>query len=271
MVNKLLYDAAKKLQNSETPMLDARVLLSFAAGVSNSAMLFDMPDSAALDRFNEFIKMRQKGIPVHYIIGEKEFMGLTFTINSSTLIPRPDTERLVELVIEKKYTSSPLILDLCTGSGCIGISLASFIPDSIVHLADISAEALLVAEKNIARHGLKSRVSAFRLDALNDKIKESYDIIVSNPPYIETDVLSTLEVSKTEPLLALDGGADGLDFYRSIALKSASSLKKGGMLALEIGYNQAESVTNLLCDDFNKIEVFKDYGGNDRVVIAYLR
>ena len=270
MVNKLLYDAAKKLSNSETPMLDARVLLSYAAGVGNSALIFDMPDSASLDRFKEYIKMRQQGVPVHYIVGEREFMGLNFIINTSTLIPRPDTERLVELVIEKNCTTAPLILDLCTGSGCIGISLASFISDSTVHLADISKEALSIADKNIARHSLKSRVSSFQIDILNDEIKGNYDIIVSNPPYIETDVLSTLEVSKTEPLLALDGGCDGLDFYRAIALKSVSALKKGGMLALEIGYNQAESVANLLKDSFNQIEIFKDYGGNDRVVIAYL-
>ena len=269
MVSKILCEAAKKLHNSETPMLDARVLLSYAAEVDNAALLFNMPDEKILEKFNSFISLRQKGIPVAYIIGEKEFMGLSFLLNEDTLIPRPDTERLVELIIEKNTCSSPKILDLCTGSGCIGISLAKFIPSSLVHLADICDNALLAARKNISRHGLQERIKAFRLDVLQDEIEEKYDIIVSNPPYIETDVLETLEVKKTEPVLALDGGSDGLDFYRSIVKKAPQSLKKGGMLAFEIGYNQGESVTSLLSVSFRDVKVYKDYGGNDRVVIGF--
>jgi len=267
MVRNLLKEAAQKLSESESPMLDARVLLAAAMGKKDAALIFDMPDNAQLSLFNEYIEKRAEGIPVAYILGEKEFMGLNFHLNSDTLIPRPDTECLVEKVIEKNAFSSPKILDLCAGSGCIGISLAHFIKEASCDLTDISEGAMKIAEENVALNGVSGRCKVFRLDVLSDEIPAGYDIIVSNPPYIESDVVKNLEVSRFEPERALDGGLDGLDFYKVIAKKAYNTLEKGAMLALEIGYNQGESVKALL-KDFSEISLFKDYGNNDRVIIA---
>lgn len=267
MVRDLLKNAAQKLTQSESPMLDARVLLAAAMGKSDAALIFEYPKEDELALFNEYIEKRAKGIPVAYILGQKEFMGLTFGLNSDTLIPRPDTECVVEKIIEKNLFSSPRILDLCTGSGCIGISLVYFIKGSSCDLTDISENALKMAKANSELNGVSNRTNVFELDVLSDKIPKGYDIIVSNPPYIESDVVKTLEVSRFEPKRALDGGLDGLDFYKVIAEKSYTALKKGGMLALEIGYNQGDSVKALL-KDFSEVQLYKDYGDNDRVIIA---
>ena len=267
MVRDLLKNAAQNLSQSESPMLDARVLLAAAMKKSDAALIFEYPKEEELALFNEYIKKRAEGIPVAYILGQKEFMGLTFRLNSDTLIPRPDTECLVEKIIEKSLFSSPKILDLCTGSGCIGISLVHFIKGSHCDLTAISENALKMAKDNAGLNGVSDRVNVFPLDVLSDEIPKGYDIIVSNPPYIESEIVKTLEVSRFEPKRALDGGIDGLDFYKTIAEKSYTSLEKGGMLALEIGYNQGESVKALL-KDFSEVQVYKDYGNNDRVIIA---
>ncbi len=267
MVRNLLKDAAQKLLGSESPMLDARVLLAAAMGKSDAALIFEYPDEKQLAVFNEYIEKRAKGTPVAYILGEKEFMGLTFHLSSDTLIPRPDTECLVEKVIEKNTFTTPKILDLCTGSGCIGISLVKFIENSFCDLTDISEGAMEMAMKNADLNAVSDIVKVFKLDLLSDEIPKGYDIIVSNPPYIESDVVKTLEVSRFEPEKALDGGCDGLDFYKVIAEKSYTALEKGGILALEIGYNQGESVKALL-RNFSSVQLYKDYGNNDRVIIA---
>ena len=267
MVRALLNNAASKLGKSETPILDARVLLAAAMGRENAALIFEPPTKEQLALFNKYIEKRVAGIPVAYILGKKEFMGLTFCLNCDTLIPRPDTECLVERVIDNNTVTAPKILDLCTGSGCIGISLAKFIPHSICDLTDISDNAMEMAAENAAANKVEQRTKVYRLDILAEDIKQTYDIIVSNPPYIESDTVPKLEVSEFEPHRALDGGKDGLDFYRVIAKKAYHSLTEGGMLALEIGYNQGESVTKLL-NKFSKVSLFKDYGNNDRVIIA---
>ncbi len=267
MVKELLKNASERLSESETPLLDARVLLAKAMNKDNASLIFEKPSKEELLLFESFIEKREKGIPVAYILGEKEFMGLTFRLNSDTLIPRPDTECLVEKIIEKNTLSSPRILDLCTGSGCIGISLASFIKGARCDLTDISEGALEMAKENALLNKVNDRTSVFNLDVLSDDIKKGYDIIVSNPPYIESAVVPTLEVSKFEPSRALDGGEDGLAFYKVIVKKSYESLKEGGMLALEIGFNQGERVKKL-CKDFSSVELYKDYGDNDRVIIA---
>jgi release factor glutamine methyltransferase len=188
-------------------------------------------------------------------------------VDQSTLIPRPDTECLVEKIIEMSHFPSPHILDLCTGSGCIGISLALFFKNSTVDLTDISCDVLKIAKKNIARHNLNDRANAFPLDVLSDTIESTYDIITANPPYIPSSVVPTLEVSAFEPISALDGGNDGLDFYRIIIDKAYEALNKGGILALEIGYDQGVSVP-LLMNKFSSVSLYKDYGDNDRVVVG---
>lgn len=267
MVRELLSNAASQLKNSDTPMLDARVLLAKAMGKTNAALIFDMPSAEEVSVFNSFIEKRKAGMPVAYILGEKEFMGLTFRLNSDTLIPRPDTECLVEKVIEINNFSAPRILDLCTGSGCIGISLVKLIENAVCDLTDICSGAMEMAAENAVLNGVQSRTKVFKKDVLADEIGQGYDIIVSNPPYIESDIVPTLEVSEFEPLRALDGGEDGLTFYKVIAQKAYAALDNGGILALEIGYNQGESVKELL-HKFSKVQIFKDYGNNDRVIIA---
>ncbi len=267
MVRDILKAAAESLKNSDSPLLDARILLASAMGKEDAALIFEEPAKEQLKLFEGYIKERAKGIPVAYILGEKEFMGLTFKLNEDTLIPRPDTECLVEKIIEKNTFPAPKILDLCTGSGCIGISLAKFISSSSCHLTDISEGALKMAEENATLNAIQERTKVFRLDVLNDIVPEGYDIIVSNPPYIESDIVPTLEVSRFEPSRALDGGIDGLDFYKVIVKKAYDALSKGGMLALEIGFNQGDSLKEL-CKDFNSVELFKDYGDNDTVIIA---
>ena len=268
MVRKLLKNASMRLTNSDTPMLDARVLLARAMGVENAAMIFSMPDEKQIKAFEEYITRRQKGEPVAYILGEKEFMGFTFHLNSDTLIPRPDTECLVEKVLEHNRISTPKILDLCTGSGCIGISLAKMIGKSTLELTDISESALKMARLNAKELSVSDRTRVYSLDILNEEIGEKYDIITANPPYIEREIAKNLPVSEYEPMRALDGGEDGLTFYEVISKKAFYALNKGGMLALEIGYDQRENVCKLLTE-FSEVLPFKDYGGNDRVIICF--
>lgn len=265
MVNKIVADAAKRLKNSDSAMLDARVLLAHATGCENSLMLFREPDQNELKLFENYISQREMGVPIAYITGEKEFMGLRFELNENTLIPRPDTECLVEKVIELNSVKNPEILDLCTGSGCIGISLAKFLGAEVL-LTDVSEGALSMAKRNADINGANCTFK--KLDILSDEIEGRFDIITANPPYIESEICRKLEVNKFEPTLALDGGEDGLTFYRVIAKKALKALKDGGFLALEIGYNQGESVKALLTE-YENVSVTKDYGENDRVIIAY--
>lgn len=267
MVSDILRAAAAQLADSPEPMLDARVLLAHAAHVSNSALLFrDLTDEEK-QTFDGYIELRKKGVPVAYILNEKEFMGFSFYVDENTLIPRPDTECLVEKVLDAS-PRAPRILDLCTGSGCIGISLALMLEKSEAALADISDDALNAAEINIDRHGLSERVRTVRLNVLTEPFPKGFDIIVSNPPYIPTDTAKSLDVSKSEPFIALDGGKDGLLFYREIIKKSAAVLPRGGLLALEIGYDQGLQVKALAQQCFADAEVFPDYAGNDRVVMC---
>lgn len=252
---------------SESPLQDARALL---AHVLKSDPLLTWreltveEDSLML----ECIGKRKNGMPIAYITGEKEFMGLSFTVNEHTLIPRPDTETIVETLIEENTFSSPNITDLCTGTGCIGISLAYYIKNSTVTLWDISEGAILVAKKNIEKHNLSSRVTAQTGNVLTDAYPPS-DIIVSNPPYIPSSVADRLEVSRFEPHLALKGGEDGLDFYRTMIPKAFDSLNCNGILAFEIGYDQGEAVKKLMQDYFSLVKIKKDYAGNDRMVYGY--
>lgn len=250
---------------SETPLQDARALLSYAVG-SDPLLLWRGLTAEEEAKMAAFVEKRKKGIPVSYIVGEKEFMGLTFSVNEHTLIPRPDTEIIVEALIDIYKNKAPKILDLCCGSGCIGISLARFLPEAIVTMVDLSDGALSVANENILRHNLSDRVTAFHTDVLKDEICGTYDLIVSNPPYIASETVKTLEVSKHEPVLALDGGSDGLIFYRAIIPKAYSALTPGGVLAFEIGYDQGKSVPSLMREYFSDVSLKKDYGGNDRMV-----
>lgn len=224
-------------------------------------------------RMNKMIERRKKGEPLQYILGETEFMSLDFFVREGVLIPRSDTEILVETVIDKIGDKKTTVADICTGSGCIGISIAHYKKNTDVELFDISDIALETAEKNIKRNNVSDRVKSYKMDILNEYPKKKYDVVVSNPPYIVKAVIETLqtEVKDYEPRIALDGGEDGLVFYRRIAETAHNFLKKGGLLAFEIGYNQGESVRGLMQNDFYDTEVIKDLNDNDRVVIGKLK
>lgn len=211
--------------------------------------------------------------PVQYIIGRSEFMSLDFYVNESTLIPRPDTEILVEYIIEKyKEQKNIKILDIGTGSGCIAVSLAYYLKEAEITAIDISEKALSVAAENAKLNNVSDRITFLKHNILDGFLPDCYDFdcIVSNPPYIERDIIKKLErnVRDYEPLSALDGGEDGLDFYRTII--NDCKLKLGGVLAFEIGCNQAEALKMLFKTSakFADIKIVKDYGGKDRVAAA---
>ena len=221
---------------------------------------------------NKMTDRRVNGEPLQYILGECEFMSLPFYVERGVLIPRADTETLVETVIEAAKRNAK-ILDICCGSGCIGISLAHYIKDAHVTLLDISDKAIEVTEKNIKLNGVSDRAAVKKLDILTDIPDKKFDIIVSNPPYIETAVIDKLqtEVKDFEPRLALDGGGDGLMFYRRITGIAPKMLNENGILAFEIGFDQGEAVKELMKNNFKEIKIIKDLAGNDRVVIGILR
>ncbi len=249
---------------SDTPLQDARALLSYALN-SDPLLIWRDLTSEEEEKLFRLIEERKKGVPIAYITGEKEFMGLSFYVDSSTLIPRPDTETIVETLIEENTFENPRITDLCSGSGCIGISLAHFIKNSTVTMYDISSDAVKMSNKNILRHNLSDRVTSLTGDVLTMAYPKS-DIIVSNPPYIADDIVPTLEVSRFEPHLALKGGKDGLNFYRIMIKKAYEALNNGGILAFEIGYDQGDSVKTLMEEYFTDVKVRKDYADNDRMV-----
>ena len=280
---------------------DARALMEFAFELDRSQMFMkwsDDIDDIWCDKYLDIVHRRALGEPLQYITGVQNFMGIDFKVNENVLIPRQDTERVVEnarLIVESKTTrktadpESPYIyeavaarknwklLDLCCGSGAIGISMAKLCPNvKKVLCTDISGEALAVAKENAKAAGVEKKVdfaSGDMFDALGKRAK--FDMIISNPPYIESSIIPTLqrEVREYEPMLALDGGTDGLDFYRTVISKAPEYLDKKGILVLEIGYNQADEIKAMLEDTeaFAKTEIVRDYGGNNRVVCALLK
>ena len=219
--------------------------------------------------FESKINDRLTGIPLQYILGGWEFCGLRFAVDSSVLIPREETALLCDTVLENA-SEKAVILDLCSGSGAVGVTLAKKLPHSRVVCAELSDEAIITLKKNIEINSAEN-AEALRLDVLGDweKLPEA-DIIAANPPYIATRDLDSLQTEvRFEPKMALDGGEDGLLFYRAIAEKSPRKLKPGGLLSVEIGYNQAAAVSALFAQSgFKNITVLKDINWCDRVMIA---
>jgi release factor glutamine methyltransferase len=216
-----------------------------------------------------------KAEPLAYVLGEWEFYGLTLHVNPSVLIPRDDTCAVVGLAIKQAIflPSDPRILDLCTGSGCIGLAVASRIKDARVTLADISKEAMAVAKKNITTHKLSGRVSCVQADALGkpSAFLGKFDMIISNPPYITGAEMAELDdsIKNYEPHLALFGGRDGLDFYRAIAENYKTALKPGGYLAFEFGDEQGDDVCQILTENgYTILERTKDFNDRERAVLA---
>ena len=229
---------------------------------------------SCMELYRSMIEKRRRRCPLQQILGSQEFMGLEFYVNQHVLIPRQDTETLVELVLEQQKNQEIRLLDLCTGSGCIAVSLAVKGGYRQVMAADISEEALKVARRNWERLRPENQEMKFfqgdLFDAL-EKDTEAFDVITANPPYIPTEVIRGLEpeVRDHEPMLALDGTADGLHFYRRIAAEAGRWLRPGGRIYLEIGYDQGAAVSGLLAEaGFTEIQVVKDLPGKDRVVAA---
>ena len=216
--------------------------------------------------FKKGLELLKKGYPLQYITNIQSFWGLDFYVDENVLIPQPDTEIAVEQAIHIIRTkNNPKVLDLCTGSGAIAISIAVN-TDAEVWASDISEKALEIAQRNATTND--ATVHFIQSDMF-ENIHEKFDVIVSNPPYIETDTIPTLDIEvQNEPHIALDGGPDGLDFYRIIADQAPNYLNEDGVLILEIGYNQKEAVIELLKTNFTNIQTYKDYSSNDRVIIA---
>lgn len=265
-----------KEKGIESPRLDAEVLLSHILGRERIYLYvhFDEPlEPAELARYREAIKQRVQRVPVAYIIGEKEFMGLTFRVTADTLVPRPDTEILVQAAIERLRArgDAPRFADIGTGTGAICLSVLHFLPKAQADTVDISPAARAVAEENAAALGASDRITFHTGDLLAPLAGQCYDAILSNPPYIPDDDIAALapEVRLKEPHTALAGGKDGLDFYRRLMANAPALLKDGGFLAVEVGIHQAAPVAALAVPSFSRTEILKDYAGIERVVIAW--
>lgn len=252
----------------EEAKLDARLLLEELCGTDRNDLLVhgDRPVTEQQENsYVNYIELRSRHIPLQHITGYQEFMGLRFKVTPDVLIPRQDTETLVEEVL-KNLHDGMRILDLCTGSGCILLSLLRYSNDCVGIGADLSKKALKVAEENAGSLGLTAE---FVQGDLFEPVTGKFEIIVSNPPYIPSNVIPTLmeEVREHDPLMALDGKEDGLYFYREITGKASEYLYPGGMLFLEIGCEQAEAVTELMKNaGYRDVTVCKDLAGHDRVV-----
>lgn len=260
----------------ETPDMDAALLLEHACGATTidrmTAPEKQMTPSQS-DSFSSFVERRLLREPVHRIIGEREFYGLTLGLNEATLIPRPDTEILVEMVLPFVHERIALsgncsILDLGTGTGAIALAILSQAPLATATATDLEPRALEMAKKNAERHQLQKRLSTIQSDWF-ENVSERYDLIISNPPYIVSKVINDLaaDVRDYDPMLALDGGDDGLIAYRIIASQAAAYLKSGGRIAVEIGFDQRLSVSTLFNQaDFATFVTKNDLSGNNRAL-----
>nr|WP_243428182.1 peptide chain release factor N(5)-glutamine methyltransferase [Clostridium rhizosphaerae] len=264
-----------KGNNIDSYMLDCQLILGKVLNLDRMSIITNRNmevDKNACNEYNKLLGKRKNKMPIKYITESCEFMGLNFFVKDGVLIPRPDTEILVEEAIKEiKQKKSVKICDLCCGSGAIGISIAKNIDFVYVDCCDISDVSEEVTKKNIQTLGLEKRVTFVKSDLLKYALEEGrqFDALVSNPPYIRTEVIPTLmeDVKNYEPYIALWGGEDGLDFYRKITEQSRSTLKNGGVLAYEIGYDQAKEVSDILINSgYINVKVIKDLAGNDRVV-----
>lgn len=262
-----------KSNNVESPKLKARLLLQYVLDKPRQYIIvYDNKEIDKQQQWQYFVNIEKltKGIPLQHITHRQEFMKMDFFVDENVLIPRPDTEILVEEVIKiaQKY-NSPGILDLCTGSGAIAISLKKFVPNADITAVDISEKALEIAQKNAKK--LETKINFLKSDLFDKLDNKKFDIIVSNPPYIRKDEIKKLseEVQK-EPKIALDGGEDGLDFYRIITEQAINYLKTGSFLCFEIGYNQKNDVIKIIEDEQNYKNTYckKDLYGNDRIIIT---
>ena len=262
----------------ESPRLDAEVLLSHVLKKERIYLYvhFDQPmEAEELAAYKELIKQRVNHVPVAYLLGQREFMGLNFKVTPATLIPRPDTEILVQAAVERlRVREQCSFADIGTGSGAICLSVLSFVPGSSAVTVDISPEARAVAEENAENLGLSERIEFFTGDLLEPVKDRKFTAILSNPPYIPEKDIEGLqeEVRCQEPYGALSGGQDGLDFYRRLCQEAPALLEEGGFMAFEVGVGQAAKVAALAKENplIDRTEILKDLAGIERVVIAYI-
>jgi len=261
----------------ESYMIDTQLLLQKVLEVDKLFILTNRNvevTSQDEKKFRSLIEVRKSKMPIKYILGHCEFMGLDFLVREGVLIPRPDTETLVEHVISiAKTRNFKKICDACCGSGAIGISLSHFLNGSDITCCDLSEIAVEVTKENAMRLAPNGKIKVIKSDLLEFaiEVRENFDIIVSNPPYIKEHVIETLmeDVKNYEPYIALNGGEDGLEFYKKIIIQSLKLLKENGVLAFEIGNDQGIEVKNLMEESaYRNVEIFKDLAGFDRVVVG---
>lgn len=282
MTHRELYNrtrnALSQIETQQTASLIARDLICTFSGQTPEQMLSALEygaDPAVVSKVEDGVRRLLNDEPLAYILGEWEFYGLKLFVSPDVLIPRDDTCAVAELAINRTLflEKDPRILDLCCGSGCIGLAVASRVKDARVTLADISKEALAVAKKNIAQNKLGGRMSIFQVDARKNapNFLGKFDMIVSNPPYITGEEMKQLprSVDAFEPHLALYGGEDGLDFYRAILANFTPALKPGGCVCFEFGMGQGDAVCRLLEEnDYTVLERKRDYNDRERAVLA---
>lgn len=267
-----------KNENIEEPKLKARLLMQYVLNQTRQYVIVNDMEQLEKNKEKQYleeIKILKKGVPIEYITHQKEFMKLNFFVDKNVLIPRQDTEILVEEVIKiAQKTNAKKILDLCTGSGAIAVSLAKYLPQSEITAIDISNEALKIAKKNAISNNVENQITFVNSDMFTNLNEEKFDIIVSNPPYIKTNVIEKLDIQvKNEPYIALDGGKDGLDFYKKIINESYRYLKYKGYLCLEIGFDQKIDVIELIENTEKFVNTYskKDLFDNDRIIVTQIK
>lgn len=260
-----------KKENIQDSHIKASILLQYVLNQTKQHLIInseEIVEPSKINEYNNYLQLIIQGTPIQYITNHQQFMALDFYVDENVLIPQPDTEILVEEGLKIIKEQNMKVLDLCTGSGAIAVSIAHYCQNSTVTATDISKEALEVARKNANLNNVN--IEFIESDLFDELTERSFDIILSNPPYIETDIINTLVKDvQSEPHLALDGGKDGLKFYRRILAEAHKYLKTDGYLMLEIGYNQGNAVINLKHNNLKLItkQPIKDLDGNDRVVI----
>jgi release factor glutamine methyltransferase len=265
-------DFAKR--KSSSPRLDAEVLLAHAIRTDRVRLVIESDrelEPAELGLYRSFIERRRRGEPVAYILGRREFFGLDFVVDRRALVPRPDTEALVEVALERTRHRSQYgrALDLCTGTGCVAVAFAKARPTWRVTATDISTDALALAWENARRVGVAFSLATIAGDLFTPVADERFELVIANPPYIPSADIAALDVDvrEFEPRQALDGGADGLDLVRAVVSSAPRHLVPGGVLAVEVGFDQAPRARALFeAAGFDAIESRRDYGGHERVV-----
>lgn len=276
---ELIKEACNMLNGFDLPQLDAEVILSYVLNKDKIYIYINRDMEISEETAQEFFKLierRKNGEPVQYIVGRQEFMSLDFMVTPGVLIPRGDTEVLVEEALKNMHNmKKPIVVDVGCGSGAIAVSIAKYKEDARVFALDIMDTPLEITETNAEKNGVLDRLHIIKSDMLKSLDKNLYnsvDVIISNPPYIREDVIPTLmrEVKDYEPYTALSGGEDGLFFYREITKQSLNFIKRGGFIAYEIGYDQGDKVKSILEENgFCNINCTKDLAGHDRVVTGW--